>query len=417
MGKQYTKCISDTASPIKLCGPVSPLVLNGLGYGAAAVIVALGAMLIALGIAVASGNAAAVAFLIAATVYVVEAAFYGGFMEGMCDQWLNRRLICLNKDDFTNVQDVPNVEEECAMGRVVKSEDVDKSFSNFDLDSFINLQLMPHLKEDDALPANTKNSLFHDEQQGFHFMRRRLKGRGWSDDAGDYRKFLHCEFESDYWKKICQISKILAPLAPVAVALFSPIVEGACNAVLGFLGFLAPIVCKILAPLLAMALLMLLNLALGRLASDPGSSSDANVGERPEDPILMDETVVVRGRFVYDAGHCEGWHEIHPVQKVMRVKVEMYLERKGKKPAPTLTPPVLDWDKLTQTDMDDGLDSQRFFDVSSALKGLFCGEIGKSRDPLVIAAQGADINRWTIHPSVDGCKDGEDTSTSGPIIK
>lgn len=416
MGKTYTKCTPDT-SPVKLCGPVGPLVLNGLGYGAAAALAALTAGMIALATAVASGNAAAVAIVLAAMVYLIEAAFYGGFMEGMCDQWLNGRLLCLNKDDVTNLQDVTNVEDECAVGRVVKNEDVDKSFSNFDLDSFINLQLMPHLKDDDALPANSKNSLFHDEQQGFHFMRRRLKGRGWSDDAGDYRKFLHCEFESDYWKKICQISKILAPLAPLVIALVSPIVEGACNAVLSWLGFLAPIICKIITPLLAMALLVLLNLALGRLASDPGSSSDANVGDRPEDPILMGETVVVRGRFVYDAGHCEGWHEIHPVQKVMRVPADKYLERNGKKPGPTPAPPVPDWNNLTQADMDDGLDSKLFFDVSAAIKDLWCGELGKIRTPLVTDAQQANTNRWTIHPSVDGCEEEQETAPPDPVIK
>jgi hypothetical protein len=395
MGKVYTRCSPDEKSLVKLCGPVGPLLANGLGYGLLSVLAVLTAGFFALGVAVASANPAAVAIVIAATAYVAGAAFYAGFFEGMCDQWLNGRLVCLPGPD------VPDVEAVCAMGRAAENEKVNESFSNFDLDSFIELQLMPHLADDHTIvDPKDANGLFGDGFQGNLFLRRRLLSRPWSDEAGSYRWRLHCEFESDYWVRICQVSKVLAPFVPLLVALLSPAVEGLCNAVLGWLGPFAPVVCRFLAPLLAVLLIALLNLAIARLASDPGSASDFNVGDRPENPILMGEPVVVTGRFVYDAGHCDGWHEIHPVQKVMRVPPNQYLERNGNRLL--LAPPL---QNLKDTDMVAGLNSPAFRSEAMALKDRWCTQLANAKGPLATGEQASALERWTVHPCLDGCQE------------
>jgi hypothetical protein len=408
MAKVYTSCIEESKIRVKMCGPVLPMVLKGLGYGVAYAAAAIAAIAAFMVIPVASGAGIFIAIAIAA--YVGLAAFYAGFFQGMCTRWLNERLICLDSQQ----------DPHCVIGRVMADETVDKGFLGFDIDSHFNLRLMPHVETDadENKNKNSMNFLFKDGQQGQEFLARRLMSWTWSDDESKLegkRTHLHCEFETNYWFKVCEVSEVLAPLAPVLITITTPSIEAACNAVASIFGFLSPLInifCRFLAPVLAMALVTLLNLALARAIADPGSSTDANIGDRPKEPLKENEPVVIIGNFVYDAGHCIGWHEIHPVLAVMRITPpEQYLERFAA-PLIGVSP-----NKLTQADMNQGLDSPDFAKAAKSLKDFWCSEINRARGAKGNAEQLLRSQRWAVHPLIDSCKEDEARTSPRPIIK
>jgi hypothetical protein len=96
---------------------------------------------------------------------------------------------------------------------------------------------------------------------------------------------------------------------------------------------------------------------------------------------LGGDIVLVRGDWVYDAGH-RGWNEIHPVRYVQRLD-NVPAEFHGA--APT-TPELVERFKREVLDP-------------------WCFEVGRTDDPIVIEAQGEPENSWHIHPSIDGCRE------------
>ena len=91
--------------------------------------------------------------------------------------------------------------------------------------------------------------------------------------------------------------------------------------------------------------------------------------------------VLVRGDWVYDAGHA-GWNEIHPVRYVQRLDN---------------VPADFDGTAIASAEL-----VERF---AREVLDPWCLEVGRSEDPIVVEAQAEPENSWHIHPSVDGCRE------------
>jgi len=97
------------------------------------------------------------------------------------------------------------------------------------------------------------------------------------------------------------------------------------------------------------------------------------------------DMVLVRGDWVYDAGH-DGWNEVHPIRHAQKITVDEKYMGTAK------------------------ADAALVAEFKRDVYDPWCSEVGKSSDPLVVAEQEKPKNRWQIHPSIDGCEE-------PPVIK
>ncbi|HEY0100867.1 MAG TPA: hypothetical protein VGB76_18110 [Pyrinomonadaceae bacterium] len=154
------------------------------------------------------------------------------------------------------------------------------------------------------------------------------------------------------------------------------------------------LVCKIVAAVLAPLALLAVLLAWARNTS--GSTDPAVVGGGTIGPK---DRVIVRGSWVYDAGH-QGWNEIHAVRIVQRV---------DHVPSdPTAFKDFLHrWcDRLAETPTSDGfpqgpLGAYKPQDVPAA--------------ELTLVSQRQPENQWEFHPLVDGCQPDDQPPSPPPI--
>ena len=125
---------------------------------------------------------------------------------------------------------------------------------------------------------------------------------------------------------------------------------------------------------------------IGVLFRHNGDFADAQTN--PEaGSISPGDYVVVVGAFVYDGGHKEGWHELHPVRTVYKIPDANQtgvavgpVAALGLGASPTLRERAATyWDEV-------------------------CAEHGKRLKPGTTAAQALPENSWNIHPLVDGCR-------------
>jgi hypothetical protein len=146
--------------------------------------------------------------------------------------------------------------------------------------------------------------------------------------------------------------------------------------------------------------------------SDPGNVEDANVGNQALGPIKDGDHVVVFGQHVYDGFH-QGWHEFHPLMAVMKIPTDdptNFLEwdpdfpKTGTVPGnrDDMDPAARD---LSVDDMQKGLESDKFRARAVWLRDLWCRLIHERFDPPTLHNQDQPGQRWTVHPSVDGCSD------------
>lgn len=93
------------------------------------------------------------------------------------------------------------------------------------------------------------------------------------------------------------------------------------------------------------------------------------------------DVILVRGDWVYDAGH-SGWNEIHPIRHVQKLTgvVDPRFQAMGK------------------------ADVALVAAFKKEVLDVWCLRVGEASDPLVIAAQQDPANGWHIHPEIDGCE-------------
>lgn len=384
-------------------------------------------------------------------------------ISNAADQWLNHRLICLNKGN-----------PECAVG-VASYNPTRSELGVFDNDQYFDVVLMPHptvsidasLFEDDAIkkssgtalvPKNRygpdgkvvpdfaqhvadhpANDILTDHFQGETFLSTRADiatDLGYAPPNSHERNALHCEAEGDFWVRMNVLAPALATLLAVAIvvtavgAAAGSAIGSAIGCALG--SFFGPIGCAI-----GGFLGGLLGGAAGAAAAGaltyfgaiqpilqaifdagPGDIQDANVGDTGLGPLKMGDRVVVLGERVYDGYHF-GWNEFHPLMAVvkidqLRVGPEYYLEWQPDFAGTPPLPPPGETILLTVDDMKAGLDSEHFRSRCVALKETWCRMLQDAfSEPTRQTQQGLE-ERWTVHPMVDGCRPAEPDPPAGP---
>jgi hypothetical protein len=282
------------------------------------------------------------------------------------------KLICLEKGV-------------CAIGRVAAVHPVgsDKSgFENMDDDFTFDLILAPHAANEtksEMIASDALQGRFIDDRTAVTDLGLGYKGDSVKfpkiDPSGHKTEILHSEVKGCRVHDVCIVLKVMSvPTAAAAVICSIPI-----------LGWIACLVA-----MLVVLIITAVTMAIVWAATHNGALSDVMDPASGELVSADDfgnggDVVLVRGDWVYDAGH-DGWNEIHPVRHAQKIQVD---------------------DKFMGTAKADA-------DLVAAFRREvyepWCLEVGKSEDPLVVVEQQKPSNGWQIHPSIDGCKE-------PPVIK
>jgi hypothetical protein len=270
--------------------------------------------------------------------------------------------------------------EVCVIGRVAELIPVgaDKAFPDtMDDDFTFNIVLSPHSSEEtvsEVVATDPYQAKYIERQPGPDSL-----GLGWEGESITFTglaphetEVLHCEVKGCRVHDVCIVLKVMSfPTAAVAALCSLPIIGWA-------------------ACLIALAIVFAVTLIVGGIVWAATHNGDLNdvldpnsgfPGEANPETGLGGDIVLVRGDWVYDAGH-GGWNEIHPVRHVQRLD-NVPAEFHG------------------STRADSAL-VERF---KREVLDPWCFEVARSGDPLVIDAQNRLGNSWHIHPSIDGCRE------------
>jgi hypothetical protein len=358
-GPQYTTCVNrkDYKNP---------------NFDAETIIAATGLVF-----AFATGGLSLIASLFAAMAALLK----------VCEYILHGKLVCLGG-------------EQCAIGRVTAFETVDdkKGLDKLDNDFSINMLLAPHdlpifaqggdQKTNYEIVANDglQGNLIVEQQDmpepreatsgKWHSPRYRPTFTTYPDRSYiTYEPFLgskgipydvpifHCEIEGERARRVCETLHGLSGLG----------IPGVCGFKLGPIP-IGKVICALVATALAPLIIAAL-IAAWILGSEDNRDVDG-AGE-----LRRGECILVRGRWVYDAGH-QGWNEIHAVFSVQRIASTGCDWGNFQK----------EWDRWCQ----------RTEEVPPQ------GTIGRPTlmtpaQEQVYDAQLRPENRWVFHPLIDGC--------------
>ena len=351
--KQYTQCTGKE--------DFSPLnrplqTIGGIG-GLVAMVASI--ILSAIGGALLSSVGAALWLAGATAGYLVIIATFKYLLGG--------KLICLGGD-------------RSAVGTVVGIEPASsKGFpDNLDNDYSFNLLLAPYGPKDTALLENEKYepaNLPTINASALAFQDQLVLGQEPSKFHGvpfsgypDYPNIslLHCEIEGSRIHDTYHA--FLAAWAVMVAAALAAIALGA----IPMIGWLLAILAMLLGALIGGAIV-----AGTWLLADDGKVSDVDpgLGDLHKGDILF-----VLGAWTYDAGHNDegtGWNELHPIKYIQKL------------------------DRLP---------------TEGETKKIEAGVLD-AQTPQVRGNQLKGQNRWTIHPTIDGCQESGENLPLGPIIK
>jgi len=443
---QYTKCCEydDFKNHWQgsAQGPVAPLFFNAVSH-------ALLDMLIGAAGGAAIGAAGGPAGAAGGAIFGAWVGFGWGFVDGFCDQWLNWRLVCVQRD-------------QCITGRVAWIETVAGKFEDdpiewlFDNDLSFNVRLTPYngkvqigggSQPEFAQGASTIygiDKITADKFPSTQVLQKPKKADGsdWDVSYNGYsgsdkpdhpggRWTVHSEIEGNGMQTLCTIAKVFAALGPLGqgLTIVGGIIVGAVTgAVKGYeiahdgckkvcsIPILCDVVCFVVgvagavvgglvgaaAGAIAGAIPGLGPVLLGGLLSTivrhNGSFSD--VANDPDSgTIEPEDCVFVAGDEVYDAGHSDGWVEIHPVRHLQKVCLHGPYEADKAYYNPNCCPGKPTGAPGRNPEFDSpafALDVKTFWD-------RWCSAYATSRDPVVIGAQQNPENLWCTHPLIDGC--------------
>jgi hypothetical protein len=202
---------------------------------------------------------------------------------------------------------------------------------------------------------------------------------------------LHCEIEGERANLVCSALDLPLSLIPGGSAL--------CR----FKLFGIPIgrwICAIISTLL-------LPIILAALAIAWAAGSDDNRDFDGAGDLSRGEGVIIRGRWVYDAGH-SGWNELHPVISIQKLSEQ---EKKDNLEG-TFT-----WGKFDEV-------YERWCKRSNEVPPI----IDTGLRPLGMTPEQESVydqqrqpeNRWVFHPIIDGCERSErpsDDQPRDPVIR
>jgi hypothetical protein len=196
---------------------------------------------------------------------------------------------------------------------------------------------------------------------------------------------LHCEIEGDRANLVCAALDLPLSLIPGG------------SSVCRWKPFGIPIgrwVCSIIST-------ALLPIVLAALAIAWAAGSDDNRDFDGAGDLSRGEAVIIRGRWVYDAGH-SGWNELHPVISVQKISEQ---EKKDNLEG------TFAWGKFDEV-------YERWCKRSDEVPpitdlGLRPLEMTPEQEA-VYDQQRRPENRWIFHPIIDGCQRDE---PEPPVIK
>lgn len=319
----------------------------------------------------------------------------------ICDYLLNGKLVCLGDGG-----------EECAIGHVINFETVDDKplHEKIDNDFSINILLAPHSVYEFNKGGTRHDNYFAVAEDGIQgqlikeqpFMPKPMNGPHIPNQdgpisphygayTGDWVEpavhpswvkqwpvpVLHCEIEGDRIYYVCKTLETLSNPIP-----------GFCRwKPLGIP--IGHVICSIMATLMAPYIL-------AALVAAWYAGADDNREDFAADSLAEGDLILVRGRWVFDAGH-GGYNELHPV---------LYLQK-----------------------LDDSsfyYDPQYFKDV---LLDRWCPQTAQTPPPLDPGEKNASLtpaqtaifnnqrrpeNRWLFHPLIDGCQPAQENGGHEP---
>jgi hypothetical protein len=331
---------------------------------------------------------------------VLGSAIIGGGLDillKVCDYILHGKLVCLGGD-------------RCAIGRVASFETVDdkSGFEKIDNDFSINLALCPNPLSglQPGIKNRIKNHQLEENKQGT-LMKEQAdmpqprevetdpkkaispkftgtftkihtflslsnpipeKIANESDTTTWHVPVFHCEIEGERAKVVCAAAK----------SLWGPISDTVCS--FNPLGIpIGKLLCFLISIPFTLAVWPILAAA---WAAGSNDNRDFDGGG----DLKANDLVLIRGRWVYDAGH-SGWNEFHPVKRIQKIPDDK----------------VCSWDSF------DDLYKRWCEETAKVPPHEFAAPGVKPQDMTpeqeeVYDSQLAPENRWVFHPEIDGCE-------------
>lgn len=352
---QYFKCV--TKDNFK---PLSSIIALGIMAGT---LILMDVLAAALGGAAIPGVGVVAGVLVIIAVFELCAFLHGG------------KLICIQDDA-------------CTIGRIMEIIPVgaDKTgFEEMDDDFTLNILPSPHSPVEvrsEVTASDPHQGPFLDPQPPSADL-----GLGF---AGVSVKFTDIPQDTDVFHvevKGCRVRDVCIVLK--AMSFGAPVVGFICS--IPLIGW---VICAI-----AAAIWLAITAAAVAIAWAAAHNGDINdvydpaAGElTAADPDTGEggDVILVRGDWVYDAGH-SGWNEIHPIRHVQKL-------------TDVVDPVYRDMAKADATLVEA---------FKTDVLDVWCFHVGEASDPLVVAAQQDPENGWQIHPVIDGCVEEEPV----PVIK
>lgn len=289
---------------------------------------------------------------------VVSGVLFIAAVFDLCRFLHGGKLVCLEEDV-------------CVIGRVTKLIPVgsDKSgLEKMDDDFTFEIVVSPHADSESlsAVQATDNHQSKFITEQSAVLDSLGLPYAGVGQSNPDIDQILHCEVKGCRVHDVCIVLKVMS--FPIAAAL------AACS--LPGIGWLA---C-----LLVLLALLALTALLGGIVWAATHNGDINdVLDPSSGEMNLGDIVVVKGDWVYDAGH-GGWNEIHPVRHVQVIRVPPKF--RGASPAT---------EALVE-------------EFKKKILDPWCFQVGTAGSDLVKGEQKKPENKWHIHPVIDGCEPAEE---------
>ena len=311
------------------------------------------------------------------------AAGFGGaiplaIITGFCDWWFHYRLVCIKED-------------QCAVGTVGRTA-VSRGVTDPDLDFTINLVLAPILKDSDLKAAAQIPLLFLNQRAYLEFAYSDLPLNGVDkisteaeDNPNPATTALHCEIEGTGMKTVCAAATVGGVVGAIGGTVAGPLVVAGCTAT-GFFFFLCLLAAAIVAAAVAAVATGLGWLAGVALGGEEGSPAD--VAADPESGTVEEgDHIAIIGDWVYDNAH-EGWNELHPVKKVLKLNCPTGTSVPGVDPEYPNSPAS----RAALEKFCVSLLAQRRDDI--------CFRLSQPRDPAVQDAQDSPSGAWVFNPAI-----------------
>jgi len=311
------------------------------------------------------------------------AAGFGGtiplaIITGFCDWWFHYRLVCI-KDD------------QCAVGTVGRTA-VSKGVTDPDLDFTINLVLAPILKESSLKAAAQIPLLFSEQRAYLEFAYSDLPLNGVDkisteeeDNPNPATTALHCEIEGTGMKTVCTAATVGGVFGAIGGTVAGAAAVAGCAAT-GFFFFVCLLVAAIVAAVVSAAATGLGWLAGVAIGGDEGSPADV-AADPLSGTVEEGEHIAIIGDWIYDNAH-EGWNELHPVKKVLKLQCPTGTSVPGVDPEYPNSPSS----RAAIEKFCVGRLAQRRDDI--------CFRLSQPRDPAVQDAQNSPSGAWVSHPTL-----------------